>query len=77
MMCNGLFSYPIGSLGKDFTDAKTFIEFINRPEVNSYYETIRSYPSRKCIHCPMWTKCGGGCPLLWAVYKADDVIPGW
>ena len=77
MMCNGLFHEPIGQLDQDFTDATTLTAFLNQPRINGYYDAINSYPSTKCIDCPMYTKCGGGCPLFWSIYKPEEVIPGW
>ncbi len=77
MMCNGLFSYPIGKYGVDFHNKETFLDFINSHEVNEYYEKINSYPSTKCINCKMFKECCGGCPLLWTVYSPDSIIKGW
>lgn len=76
LMCNNLFSYPMGIYKKDFTDKDSVISLLNSPTVTSYYERINSYPSLKCISCSKYQICAGGCPLIWSIYD-PKIIKGW
>lgn len=77
LMCNSLFNYPLGLYGKDFTNKDSLLSLLNSPEVVDYYDKINYYPSKKCIGCSKYAICGGGCPLIWAVYNPEDKIKGW
>lgn len=33
-------------------------------------------PSEKCVKCPLWNTCHGGCNLIWFSRKASDFIKG-
>ena len=77
IMCNFLFDYPIGIYKKDFSDYNTLVELLNSEKILNYYEKINSYPSIKCIGCPIFNICSGGCPLRWAVYNPEETIKGW
>jgi len=33
-------------------------------------------PSKKCVRCPCWNTCKGGCSMLWMRLNAEKVIPG-
>jgi len=74
MMCNALFDYPLGQYQKDFTNASQLIEFLNNQVNSAYYKKMTCYPSEICADCSWYEKCGGGCPLRWALYKPQDLI---
>lgn len=76
ILCNTLYDFPVGKFEKDFSNSKDLIEFFNSPKITGYYEKLNSYPSQKCISCSEYTKCAGGCPILWSVYKPDEIITG-
>lgn len=76
-VCNSLFDFPIGKYGNDFVDKNTLLEFLNSEEVVKIYDKLTSYPSQKCIKCPKYNFCGGGCPLFWSTYNPEKIIPGW
>jgi radical SAM protein with 4Fe4S-binding SPASM domain len=77
IMCNGLFDYPIGKYNKDFSDKKGLITFLNDSKIVNYYNKINAYPSEKCVSCEKYSYCSGGCPLIWTVYNANQLIKGW
>ncbi|MDD3774053.1 MAG: radical SAM protein [Patescibacteria group bacterium] len=74
IMCNGLFDYPIGHCGIDYSDADSLLELINSPQVSEYYEQMVRYPLPKCVQCQDYQECGGGCPLRWALYKPEELL---
>ena len=74
IVCNGLFDYPIGQLGVDFTGHKSLVEYINQPKINAYYDQLSRMPTQSCISCKWYSSCGGGCPLNWAIYNPVDLI---
>ncbi|MBU1413956.1 SPASM domain-containing protein, partial [Myxococcota bacterium] len=77
IVCNTLYDYPIGKFGKDFTTKNGLMKFLNSPTISGYYDKLNNYPSEKCISCKRYSTCGGGCPMFWSYYKADEVITGF
>lgn len=77
LMCNALFDFPLGKLEKDFDNANSIMNLLNRPDILSYYDKISSYPSSQCQNCGIYDWCGGGCPLKWAIYNPQEEIPGF
>ncbi len=71
--CNALFDYPMGKLGVEFNDAKSFLEYRNSPPVVKFFGKIKSYPLTDCIDCSEHTDCIGGCPLQWMVFDPDKI----
>ncbi|OGZ35530.1 MAG: hypothetical protein A2V60_02405 [Candidatus Portnoybacteria bacterium RIFCSPHIGHO2_01_FULL_39_19] len=74
LICNALFDYPIGRYGSDFCDDKSLLTWLNTERIVSYYDRIGRYPSTACKVCHWYSECGGGCPLRWALYKADEFV---
>lgn len=77
LLCNLLFDYPVGTYNKDFTDASSLATYLNSERVLEYYNRLTAYPSPKCVGCPKFTICAGGCPLRWAVSDPEEIITGW
>jgi len=77
ILCNTLLDYPVGKFGKDFSTKEELLNFFNTPLITSYYNKLNNYPSKKCISCKKYSMCGGGCPMLWSAYKADEIIKGF
>ena len=77
LLCNLLFDYPIGTYGEDFSDCASLGGYLNSEKVLGYYDKINAYPSAKCIGCPTFNICAGGCPLKWAVADPERTIKGW
>ena len=74
LICNHLHGFSLGQFGKEFTDAISFEQFWQSSEIKGYYDQINAYPANSCINCQTYTRCGGGCPLLWFVYNPENVI---
>ena len=74
MLCNSMFECPVGKYGVDFSDSKSFLALLNSDKVDSVYKHINSYPSKECIGCDLYLRCRGGCPIMWTVYNAKEVI---
>lgn len=77
LACNSMVDFPIGMIDKDYSDAESMIKLFNADTVVNDYNHINSYPSKRCVSCSHASICGGGCPLIWAVYNAKESIPGW
>lgn len=75
--CNSLPDHGIGQWGADFSDAIGLQKHVNSGPVVSFYDRMTSYASSKCMTCSMRQKCGGGCPLFYGVFSAEDLIRGW
>jgi len=74
ILCNSMFECPVGKYGIDFTDGKSFLALLNSKEVDDIYKHINSYPSRICADCDLYPHCRGGCPIMWTVKNAEEVI---
>ena len=74
IICNALFDYPIGRYGTDFCDKISLLDWLNKPQIINYYNSLRRYPSLKCKSCSVYFECGGGCPLRWTIYKPDELV---
>lgn len=74
LMCNGLFDYPVGRMGKDFVDAPTFSAFLHSQTIKDFYRRFRCYPSERCTSCRWYQVCAGGCPLRWALVRPDELV---
>lgn len=72
--CNHLCDLSLGRIGKDFVNAKEFSNFRKRNDIVKFYQSVSSYPDRRCASCSYWTMCGSGCKLYWLHYKADSLL---
>lgn len=75
-LCNSLFDFPVGKYGVDFSDEKSLVSLMNSQKTIEMYDKLTAYPSSKCISCPRWNVCAGGCPLYWTYLDPEKVIPG-
>lgn len=72
--CNNLHAYPLGRYGEDFTNADSFANFWQSPEVRKFYNQIITYPVAECAECVDFKDCGGGCPLQWFVFDPTETL---
>lgn len=77
LICNSMFGFPVGKYGKDFHSGETLAAHFASNGVRHFFDQVKAYPSEKCIDCAVYKDCAGGCPLLWTVYRPDDIITGW
>lgn len=74
MLCNSMFDCPVGKFGEDFSDKKGLLDLMNSDKVNTIYNHITAYPSNICVDCDLYTRCRGGCPIMWTQHKAEEII---
>lgn len=72
--CNHFCDNPLGQLGIDFTTAQEYYQFRAEPDVVSFYRTVGSCPSERCLDCSYWQYCGGGCRVYWLCRSADEIL---
>lgn len=77
LLCNSMFDFPVGRYGQDFESAESLSAFFGSERVKNCFAQVKAYPSKKCINCPVFEDCAGGCPLLWTTYSPDSIIKGW
>jgi radical SAM protein with 4Fe4S-binding SPASM domain len=75
--CNSLHDFPLGKVDQDFHDTGTLEQHLHSDAVLDFYDKVNTYASPKCVSCSVKAYCGGGCPLFYGVYDADELIPGW
>jgi len=76
LICNHLYGYPVGKYLKDFNSSDSLVEFFKSSHVKKTFALAKAYPSKRCIDCDLYKDCAGGCPLLWSVYKPENIITG-
>jgi radical SAM protein with 4Fe4S-binding SPASM domain len=74
ILCNSMFECPVGKYGVDFKDGESFLGLLNSENVDTIYNHINSYPSKMCVDCDLFPRCRGGCPIMWTVRNAEEVI---
>ena len=65
LVCNTVCSNPIAKYGIDFKTGLELKQYKEKNNVKSFYDKMASYPDKKCIDCPEWVFCGGGCRIFW------------
>ena len=71
--CDMFIEQKIGKLGKDFSSAKEFFEYIKQPAYQHIMNPLQKMPSDECKSCAHLQSCYGGCPVLWKNYSFDDL----
>lgn len=74
LLCNALFDYPFATYGKDYTDTKSLLKFLNSEETLNKFQELLKVPSDTCVNCEKFPICAGGCVIQWFKYKFDDLI---
>ena len=77
LACNSLPDHPIGKWGDEFDSPISLGKHLQSGGVTRFYDKMNSYASSKCVSCSMKQKCGGGCPLFYGAFKADELVKGW
>jgi radical SAM protein with 4Fe4S-binding SPASM domain len=63
---------------QDALDENRIEDFWNSKEMQISRNRFPEFPSLHCENCDMWNNCrGGGCPITWTYYNAQDYIKGW
>lgn len=70
--CNSMYQLKLGSLGKEFNNAKELLNFYESKEVVKIYDKLCAPPSEKCVTCDMYEKCGGGCVTFWTNFNFKE-----
>ena len=74
ILCNSMFDCPVGKFGEDFFDKEGLLKLLNSAQVNRIYNHITSYPSKICVNCKLYSRCRGGCPIMWTTHNPEDII---
>lgn len=72
--CNHLCNQSLGKIGKDFSNAKEFQEYMKTGEAAKFHQYINTCPDKQCISCSYWAMCGSGCKLYWLHYGANSML---
>ena len=74
--CNHFIDMPYENQPIGLWDTCHILEFWNSKTVKKIRQATRHYPSQKCISCPLWDICGGGCFTRWFYEDPEAIIPG-
>jgi radical SAM protein with 4Fe4S-binding SPASM domain len=72
--CNHLCDLSLGTIGKNFTNAREFKNFRNQEDIIRFYQEVNSCSNKQCVNCQYWNICGSGCKIYWLHYKADSLL---
>jgi len=72
--CNAMPNIKLGTLHKDFRNAKGLMNYVKNPEFISVYNTLCSVPDEKCLECIDYVNCGGGCVCHWTNYTFNHIM---
>ena len=72
--CNAMPNIKLGKLHENFNNAKELIDYTQKPEIISVYNKLCSVPDEKCLNCPDYTNCGGGCVCHWTNYTFEHLM---
>lgn len=71
--CNHFVNFPFNI--EEITPNK-ILSYWNSDIPKAFRKRVSTYPSKKCVTCSYWEKCGGGCVLRWLHSKPEECIPG-
>lgn len=74
LLCNCLHGLELGKLDVNFHDAESFNLFWQSKAVTKANESLVCYPHRRCMSCPEYDRCCGGCPLQWFVFNPLHIL---
>ncbi len=73
--CNHICNKFLGHIGEDgVTGLESYFAYRNGPEVERFFEIAASCPTKRCVDCGFWEKCGGGCKLYWMHYQPGELV---
>lgn len=72
--CNHFLGYPFEDSPLNLQNKDSINELMEREVVKQFKETVKRFPSSKCINCDLWTICGGGCFTRWFYIEPKNYI---
>ncbi|MDO5556899.1 MAG: radical SAM protein [Clostridia bacterium] len=72
--CNHFANYPFDNSSIDLLDNNSINKLWNSDEVKIFRKRAQCYPSKQCIECELWNKCGGGCFTRWLFTDLSEVL---
>lgn len=72
--CNHFLEYPFCEERLDLNDINSIEKLQKGKTFQKFKDTVKRYPSEKCIECKMWNICGGGCFTRWFYIDPKSVI---
>ncbi len=72
--CNHFLGYPYTEELMNLDDIQAIDKLLDSKIVEKLKETVKRYPSEKCISCEYWKICGGGCFTRWFYINPNEYI---
>ena len=70
--CNAMYAIRLGKFGEDFSDLKSFKQYLTTASLQKVYQKLCGIPDEKCLECKSLMFCGGGYVCQWTNYKSLD-----
>ena len=74
LLCNAMYDYPVGHLDVDFSNGEELKQFLAQDQIGEIYDRLAAVPSKRCLDCPQWSFCGGGCVSNWSHYDLETLL---
>lgn len=71
--CNHFCRSSLGSLD-ECTTGKNYMLWRHTEPIVRFYKRMTDYPTRSCVTCPSWKKCGGGCRIHWLKFGEQQML---
>lgn len=72
LLCNHFIGYGVGTLGEDYLDAKSFLNYWNSQQLTELHKKLTTMPSLECRECKLQENCGGGCCIQWFDHEFNE-----
>lgn len=73
--CNEFVNHPFAKFGQDYNTAEELDAIWKSEDHVELIEASNWIPIKKCLTCPKWTICGGGCIIKWMYFHPTDFLP--
>ena len=70
--CNAMNAIRLGKFGEDFSDLKSFKQYLTTASLQKAYQKLCGIPDEKCLECNSLMFCGGVYVCQWTNYKSLD-----
>lgn len=72
--CNHFLGYPFEDAPLNLQNENAIEELMDSEIVKKFKNTVKRFPSSRCIRCDLWHICGGGCFTRWFYINPKDYI---
>lgn len=72
--CNHFLGYPFEKKALNLQNENSIEKLLDSEIVQQFKNTVKRFPSIKCVTCNLWHICGGGCFTRWFYIDPNEYI---